>query len=892
MARRIPTTMCAAVLTTCAGLALAGPADPAPVGEGWLYPAVDFQDGRTRGHDGEVHRGVSEIAYGFTGDPEDHGPWSACFAEGHTPTQAEWDALHAAMSDGYTSRYNAASRWPGSTGAPISLTWSFIPDGVTITGGLGGNQASVLFSRMNTLFGAANQATWITQITNAMNRWAQLSGVTYTRILHNGNQWDDGASWGTSGAAGLRGDIRIGMKNIDNANGVLAYNSFPGSGTGGDMVLDSSENWAQGSTSGYRFLRNVIAHENGHGLGFAHVCPANATKLMEPFISTSYDGQREDDLRAVQHNYGDPYESNNSAATATDLGTLNAGTTTNIGAVPAPAISTASMLSLHPNDNDYFRLNITEPRLVNITITPVGSTYIDVDQNSDGSCQTSGNVTNAAAIADLVLRAYQSNGTTELRTQNATGAGSAETITGLLMSNGTNFLRVSPNVNNAETQCYTLSITVTNTNLACSATDGTLTDRVRITWPGVPDATGYIVMRNTVNSTSGASTLATLGVVTTYDDMTAAPGTVYYYFIRAQQTGNTTFRYMTLTGDPGFVGAANQPPVANAGADQILQDADNDGVEGTTLDGSASVDPDGTIINYTWTMGPTTLGSSSLPTLFSIFPAGENVVTLTVTDNSGATDSDDVTITVNRRPVADAGPDAVVDDMDDSGQETVALDGSASSDPDGTIVNYLWTEGPDVLADGPDATPTVDLAWGPHTITLTVTDNLGGTHTDTVNIFVNRRPVADAGADQFLVDSDDSGDESVTLDGSASFDPDGTITTYLWSLNDVTLASGPTPVAVVTLPIGLHVVTLFVTDNRGSTTSDDVLISIQGAGVPCDADFNQDGNVDQDDIACLAQVVAGDPSCSDSDPDFNGDGNVDQDDIDALMQVVAGGPCP
>ena len=65
-----------------------------------------------------------------------------------------------------------------------------------------------------------------------------------------------------------------------------------------------------------------------------------------------------------------------------------------------------------------------------------------------------------------------------------------------------------------------------------------------------------------------------------------------------------------------------------------------------------------------------------------------------------------------------------------------------------------------------------------------------------------------------------------------------------------------------------------------------------GGGGGCDPDFNADGNVDQDDIACLSQVVAGDPSCSDADPDFNGDGNVDQDDIDALSQVVAGAPCP
>ncbi|MDX2131868.1 MAG: hypothetical protein SFY69_07440 [Planctomycetota bacterium] len=65
-------------------------------------------------------------------------------------------------------------------------------------------------------------------------------------------------------------------------------------------------------------------------------------------------------------------------------------------------------------------------------------------------------------------------------------------------------------------------------------------------------------------------------------------------------------------------------------------------------------------------------------------------------------------------------------------------------------------------------------------------------------------------------------------------------------------------------------------------------------GAPCDPDVNQDGNVDQDDIACLAQAVAGSPECLGGgvDPDFNRDGNVDQDDISSLEQVVAGAECP
>ena len=59
----------------------------------------------------------------------------------------------------------------------------------------------------------------------------------------------------------------------------------------------------------------------------------------------------------------------------------------------------------------------------------------------------------------------------------------------------------------------------------------------------------------------------------------------------------------------------------------------------------------------------------------------------------------------------------------------------------------------------------------------------------------------------------------------------------------------------------------------------------------CVADFNQDGNMDQDDITTLIDVVAGGPNASGVNPDFNRDGNVDQSDIAALIDVVAGGPC-
>ncbi|MCC6950558.1 MAG: CotH kinase family protein [Phycisphaerales bacterium] len=62
--------------------------------------------------------------------------------------------------------------------------------------------------------------------------------------------------------------------------------------------------------------------------------------------------------------------------------------------------------------------------------------------------------------------------------------------------------------------------------------------------------------------------------------------------------------------------------------------------------------------------------------------------------------------------------------------------------------------------------------------------------------------------------------------------------------------------------------------------------------VSCDPDLNQDGNVDQDDIAYLVNVIGGGENPTGIDPDFNQDGNVDQDDVASLINAVGGGGCP
>lgn len=64
------------------------------------------------------------------------------------------------------------------------------------------------------------------------------------------------------------------------------------------------------------------------------------------------------------------------------------------------------------------------------------------------------------------------------------------------------------------------------------------------------------------------------------------------------------------------------------------------------------------------------------------------------------------------------------------------------------------------------------------------------------------------------------------------------------------------------------------------------------APTPCDPDYTADGNVDQDDVAYLINVIGGGANPTGNDPDFNRDGSADQDDLAALITVVAGGACP
>jgi len=96
--------------------------------------------------------------------------------------------------------------------------------------------------------------------------------------------------------------------------------------------------------------------------------------------------------------------------------------------------------------------------------------------------------------------------------------------------------------------------------------------------------------------------------------------------------------------------------------------------------------------------------------------------------------------------------------------------------------------------------------------------------------FANQVPIANPGADQ-TVDADSSGNATVQLDGSASSDPDNDALTFLWA-GPVGSLSGAQP--SVTLPVGIHSLTLSVADGKGGTADAKVIITVNAFTSPPD----------------------------------------------------------
>lgn len=336
----------------------------------------------------------------------------------------------ALLGAGPAQAYDIVNRW-GATqvdggglqrGDPVTLRWSVVPDGESYSRSANSQLIQYLDDGWNVR--AAQRVpdltgrSWWNVMNTAYQQFGRVSGVNMVYVAEQNANGTD---------AGQEGDVRIGGENIDGTpGGALADNTFPNDG---DMRIDTTREsdgrptfWHTNSAA----LRNLMIHETGHGVGLGHAQNTGVTAIMEGGLRTDIWGLQFDDVYALNRQYGDPLErngGNNSAATASSLGDVTLGGSVSVGRDAVDSVVQEfddDWTGIDgSNDADWFKFTTTASGFVSVNLTPVGPSYVSVQQ---------GNF-NAAAQSDLLLQLFSESPTVSLlETANKTAVGGTESI--------------------------------------------------------------------------------------------------------------------------------------------------------------------------------------------------------------------------------------------------------------------------------------------------------------------------------------------------------------------------------------------------------------------------------------------------------------------------------
>lgn len=648
-------------------------------------------------------------------------------------------------------------------GDPTTVTWGIAPDGTPIPGLVGEPSApSNLVARLGAIYGVTTDddnyedEPWFPLLERVTARWGAMTGLTYVYEPNDDKAPFSLVSDAAPGVTGVRGDVRIGGHGIDGNDGTLAYNAYPNNG---EMVIDTDDSFYSRVSAESLGLRNVLAHEMGHGIGLAHVESNNAAFLMEPYVSSAFDGPQYDDILAAQRHYGDALEasSNNSPFTATPLGPVRVGTTVTIGkdvATTALPLVSADVVSIDDNDDiDVYSFSLDVPAEVDLLLTPVGPTYNRGEQHGLLS------PFDASAQSDLSLELVDTDRSTVLFTANASGLGGAEAVDEQFLAAGTYFARVTGAADTVQT--YRLDVSARARSIDVGITthaDGTEAgpaDGVFEVTQEEPLPEDTVLDYVVSGSATAGTDFATLsGSVTIPAGITSIPLVVPVIddtVVEGPEDVTVTFTDVTSSTADAVITIAEPSATLDIIDDDTATvsvtgttDGDEDGpVDGVfTVNQSTEATAD-TVITYRLDGAATSGEDYAAPSGVATIPAGATTATIVLhtLDDDLLEGTEDVVVTLTglTSDLAGVTPDgdadaASIDILDDelppnSPPSITALTGSGL----GTFGRPVSLDGAFVDAD-PEQAHVVTVDWGDGTTTTlpaTQVDSDGGTFSAT-----------------------------------------------------------------------------------------------------------------------------------------------------------------
>jgi PKD repeat protein len=226
------------------------------------------------------------------------------------------------------------------------------------------------------------------------------------------------------------------------------------------------------------------------------------------------------------------------------------------------------------------------------------------------------------------------------------------------------------------------------------------------------------------------------------------------------------------------------------------------------------LDPDGGApLRYRWTVAGGTVLGSSFDWTFTT--PGVHTVSVTATDDEGATATKELQVTVDEPGGAAPTVDASADKQSGPAPLTVEFSADGSDD----VVQYHWDFGDDNGTSLDQNATHTYMTPGTYTATVTVTDDGGKTATDTVAITVtdppgNVAPNVEIGA------APASGNAPLdVLFSSEATDPDDDELTYLWEFGDGDTSSQEGSVRHVYRTAGTYTAKLTVSDGQASASA-------------------------------------------------------------------------